>query len=185
MRNMLLSAALSALFATGCWVENPAHRLSETAYRTLDPLEGAAGNRMRTKGAYGIGLMAGEPTGLSAKYYLNNKGNALAAGLGAGFIDGTSLHLHVDYLWEFDPPLVQEEAFDMRFYRGPGVRLRIRDGKDNDDKDDVDMGPRGVFGLSFQFKNSPFEIFVEGALGVDLIHPKFTIGGAIGGRYYF
>src|SRR5687767_6037585 len=72
---------------------------------------------------FGLGLMLGEPIGLSAKYYLGNK-MALDAGLGESrsYWNHDGLHLHVDVLWH-PKVLTRQPAFDMPFYLGVGGRL--------------------------------------------------------------
>jgi hypothetical protein len=83
-------------------------------------------------------------------------------------------------------PLVPGGDVDLKWYAGPGLRLRVRDGKaGDDDQDSVDIGPRGLIGLSARFKQQPIEIFGELAPGIDFAHVKFTIDLAFGLRYYF
>ena len=47
---------------------------------------------------FGIGIMIGEPTGLSMKQWLNSS-NAIDAGVGWSFTENGSIHLHADYLY--------------------------------------------------------------------------------------
>jgi hypothetical protein len=49
---------------------------------------------------YGIGIVLGEPSGLSGKYWLNNT-NALDFGLGFSFtsFNNSRIQLNRDYLW--------------------------------------------------------------------------------------
>jgi hypothetical protein len=131
----------------------------------------------------GVGIILGEPTGVTGKMYLSNK-HALDASLGAGFIDGTALSINADFLWEM--PLAPGNDVDLNWYVGPGLHLRVRSGTPgDDDRDSLDFGPRALFGLSARFKQQPIELFGEAAPGIDFAHIKFTIDLAFGLRYYF
>src|SRR4051812_40427086 len=73
-------------------------------------------------GDFGIGLIIGEPTGISGKLYLQRR-HAIDAAIGIGFIDGQGVHVHADYLWH---PLVltQTPTFDLPLYVGVGGRVQ-------------------------------------------------------------
>ena len=138
------------------------------------------------KGGLGIGLIIGEPTGLSAKYFLTDD-TALDFAVGFGFI-GRGLQVHGDYLWH---PLVIEntEVFALRAYLGPGLRILRRDDGDNDSAH-VRFGLRLVGGVLFDFRNVPFDVFVEAALvgdyrTIDDDHFGIDINVGAGVRYYF
>ncbi len=137
------------------------------------------------KGTFGIGLIAGEPTGISAKLYLKDD-QALQAALGLAFI-GAGIHAHVDYV--FHPYILQSRsAFVMPVYIGPGVRMiQYRDGRETNY---FAFGPRVVGGILFDFKRIPLDAFVEVA-GVfeyrthDGDHFGIAINLGAGARYYF
>src|SRR6266496_3660193 len=75
--------------------------------------------RPTEKGALGLGLIFGEPTGISAKLYLKDD-QAIQAAVGAAFAaDG--YQLHADYV--FHPWILQDrDTFVLPVYLGPGVR---------------------------------------------------------------
>jgi hypothetical protein len=143
------------------------------------------GPRAADKGTFGIGLILGEPTGISAKLYLQDD-QALQGGLGFAFI-GDGLHVHVDYV--FHPWILQSrDSFVLPIYVGPGVRLiNYERGRDNHV---FTLGVRAVGGLLFDFKHVPMDAFVEVA---GLIEFGFsdgegfglTLNAAAGARYYF
>ncbi|MBA3451989.1 MAG: hypothetical protein H0T42_02695 [Deltaproteobacteria bacterium] len=150
-----------------------------------DEIEVAAaeGSRAGDKGTFGIGIILGEPTGISAKLYLQDD-QALQAGLGFAFIS-SGIHLHVDYV--FHPWILQSrDSFVLPVYLGPGVRLINRE--KSGDKQAFALGLRGVVGLLFDFKTVPIDAFVEVA-GVFEIEfddgPGLDINAAAGARYYF
>lgn len=138
--------------------------------------------------SFGFGLMLGEPSGLTAKLWLN-KENSLVFDLGASYFG--SPRIQVDYLWHFDTfssPI-------LKLYAGPGVSLGFdgpsslwRKSKDDDwyyRDNEMGLGVRVVAGLNIIPKNSPLEIFAE--IGENIgIMPGFGAGfdAAVGLRFY-
>ena len=126
---------------------------------------------------YGAGIMLGEPTGLSGKYWVNDV-NALNAGIGWSFLgpnDGFSLH--IDYLYHIDNAIQSEFRFPI--YYGFGGRIR-------DENSEFGLGFRGVAGILWYGTNYPFDVFFELAPVFKLL-PKtaLELDIAIGARYYF
>ncbi|CAN5750632.1 hypothetical protein BH11MYX3_BH11MYX3_15930 [soil metagenome] len=137
------------------------------------------------KGTIGIGLILGEPTGISAKLYLKDD-QAVQAAAGFAFVGG-GLHVHMDYV--FHPFILQsKDSFVLPFYFGPGIRvIDYRNGRDTSF---VAVGLRAVAGLLFDFKNVPLDAFFEVA-GVleygfaDNEGAGIALNAAAGVRYYF
>jgi hypothetical protein len=136
---------------------------------------------------FGFGIVLGEPTGLTAKYYTNSR-EALVFALGASYFGGP--RIGVDYVWHFD-------AFNSdvtKLYAGPGLALGFGENRGfwykKDDKfvrssTDLGLGVRGVFGVNFIPRRTPLEFFLE--LGVLIgLAPDFGSGvdAAIGMRFY-
>lgn len=158
--------------------------MAKDAYKTIDPNRGerspastesvsSIDSRDRT---FGAGLMLGEPTGLSAKYWLSERG-ALDFGVAWSFGNETALHMHADYLFhEFDLVKVDDEP--LIFYWGGGVRLKF--------ENQTKFGIRIPVGLAYELKRDPLEFFLELAPIVNLA-PKTSasINAAVGARYYF
>jgi hypothetical protein len=140
-----------------------------------------ADERGAEKGVFGIGLIVGEPTGVSAKYYL------VDAAVGAAFI-GRGYQVHADYLWH---PWVldQKESFALPVYIGGGLRVLDHNASD-DDEDHVRIGLRVPAGILFDFTRIPLDVFAElagvldyrtagdASFGVD-------VNFGAGARYYF
>jgi hypothetical protein len=127
---------------------------------------------------FGLGVILGEPTGLSAKYWLDNA-TALDFGLAYSFIQSTNvLSIHCDYIYH-NYGLVKSEL-RLPVYYGFGARLGSR----SDDKGT--LGARGVIGIAYLDRQNPFDIFAEIAPVFDLF-PKTAlhIELAIGARYFF
>jgi len=125
---------------------------------------------------FGLGLMFGEPSGLSAKYWLSES-EAVDAGLGYAFFgDNSHFSLHADYLYHrFD---IIESRETIPLYYGFGVRLRTGD-KDN-------FGVRGVVGIAYHVSELPIDVFFEIAPVFQLFpETKLKVDASLGGRYYF
>ena len=137
------------------------------------------------KGTIGIGIILGEPTGVTAKLYLKDD-QAIQAAIGSAFIGG-GLQLHADYV--FHPYILQTRpSFVLPVYFGPGVRLI--DYTDGRDGSSFAFGVRFVGGLLFDFKDVPLDAFIEiaGVLEYELGDghgAAIKLNAGAGVRYYF
>jgi hypothetical protein len=142
------------------------------------------------KGALGVGLILGEPTGICAKLYLDDD-RAIQAALGLTFVSG-GLQAHADYL--LHPVILEERAdFTIPAYIGAGVRVMQHSGGLNEDTD-FRLGARAVGGMLFDFKEIPLDVFVEvagiveyrfGSEDTDISGIGLALNGGLGARYYF
>jgi hypothetical protein len=134
----------------------------------------------RAAGDLGIGLMVGEPTGLSVKYWLDDT-QAIDGAAGWSFSGHNSFQLHGDYLFHrFDIFKTEEGADRTPVYYGIGARI-----KDKDHDDDTVFGIRIPLGASYLFADAPFEIFGEIVPIIDLAPDvDLDINVAIGFRFY-
>ena len=125
----------------------------------------------------GLGIMIGEPTGISGKYWLNES-NALAGGLGWHFVGpNDGFNLHVDYLYHIDNSF--DSAVRFPLYYGFGARIRS-------ESDKFGLGFRGVGGILFYPDRLPVDIFAEFVPVFKLLpKTKLEIDLALGIRYYF
>lgn len=132
---------------------------------------------------FGLGVMLGEPTGISAKLWTSNN-NALAFGLGWSayhprFEDsGSRVHFHMDYLWHSFDAIRSEEQFAFHY----GIGARFKDyGADNGS-----FAVRGIGGLNWLPRDAPIDVFFELAPSLELTPSTgFAIDGALGARFYF
>ena len=132
---------------------------------------------------FGLGVMLGEPTGISAKLWTANS-NALAFGLGWSTYhpryddNGSRIHFHLDYLWHSFDAIRSEENF--AFHYGIGARFKDRGG------DNGSLAIRGVGGLNWMPRDTPLDIFFELAPSLEITPSTgFAIDGALGARFYF
>ena len=125
----------------------------------------------------GIGIMAGEPTGFSFKWW-NEGGTAIDAATGWSLGDN-NFYAHCDYLWH---RTIEDEKIGgtAPLYYGIGARMVLRDATDSE------FGVRIPIGLDWLFDNGRFDVFVEIAPIFNVI-PKteFALSGGVGARFYF
>jgi hypothetical protein len=126
---------------------------------------------------FGLGVMIGAPTGISAKYWVSED-NALDFGLAYSFVESTNaLSIHADYLYHENRWFPKFDRMD--FYYGYGVRIRSSN-------DQTSLGARGVAGLAIMLKEAPVDIFIEIAPVFKLIpSTALNLDVALGARYYF
>lgn len=146
-------------------------------------------------GSFGLGVVVGSPTGVSAKLKVS-RANSFDAAVGLGF--GNTFHVHANWLYEM-PALLREEGVTLSWFAGLGGRFSVHDrddrgrGNDDDDDDDdeddddVDLGPRVPVGLELRFSNVPqLELFAEIAPGLEVADDTgLFLDGGIGARWFF
>jgi hypothetical protein len=124
---------------------------------------------------FGAGVIIGEPTGLTVKYWVG-AWTAVDAAVAWSFKNGGALYLHADYLFHFVSP-VPRSSGEFSAYAGGGAFLAFRD--------DFSFGIRVPVGMSYRFE-VPVEAFAEIAPGLLLVpETGFELGGGVGLRYYF
>lgn len=123
----------------------------------------------------GLGLVFGEPTGLSAKLWTSDR-TALDAAV-AWSLTGQWMHVQADLLMHnYDIFEVSEGALPL--YYGLGAFLGLAT--------ELGLGARVPLGLDYQFEGAPVDIFAELAPGISLLPDiRFYLGGGIGVRYFF
>ncbi|MBM4171002.1 MAG: hypothetical protein FJ214_03935 [Ignavibacteria bacterium] len=126
----------------------------------------------------GLGIILGEPTGISGKYWLDNT-KAIDFGLAYSFVSKNSaLSLHADYLYHAFDVIKSTERFPI--YYGFGARLRLVNGAENM------LGARGVIGIAWLSSKIPIDAFIE-LVPVFNLFPSTSLNLdlAIGSRYFF
>jgi hypothetical protein len=178
MKEISGATAFLVLLAANSPAQEPTGQVQtntiQTPSVTLEPASESGTDGRR----FGVGLMLGEPTGASLKYWLTDKA-ALDAGVGWSFSDQDDFHIHADYLYHlFD--LIPVDQGRLPVYFGGGPRVKFRENRDNL------FGIRAVAGLAYLFENQPIDIFLEAGPIFDVtpdFEVKFT--AAIGARYWF
>jgi len=138
-------------------------------------------NARAQESGLGVGIMIGEPSGLSFKKWINNS-NAIDAGLGWSFTEDGSIHFHADYLYH-NYDLIKFSDAKAPLYFGIGGRFKVKN-----DKKSVgnSIGVRIPVGVSYQFTTAPFDVFLEVVPILDLSpDTRVSFNSALGVRYYF
>jgi hypothetical protein len=137
---------------------------------------------------FGLGVILGEPSGLSAKYW-TSRDNAFDFGLGfsvggdrityhGNYYGSSRIHFHADYLWHSFNAIRSTERFPL--YYGIGARFNSGGGYDGS------FGVRGVFGIAWFPHSTPIDIFAE-LVPVFQLTPTAGLGfdAGVGIRYFF
>jgi len=126
----------------------------------------------------GLGVILGEPPGLSLKFW-QSRTTAIDFAGAWSFADNTAFHLHGDVLFhKFD--LLHVDKGQLPFYFGIGGRLKFND-------NDTLVGIRIPLGLDYLFGGgTPLDVFVEVVPIVDVApSTDASLNGSIGLRYWF
>jgi hypothetical protein len=130
------------------------------------------------RSGFGLGVILGEPTGLSMKTW-TGASTAFQGAVAWSFSNETNLHLHLDHVWHrWD--LIDVEEGVMPFYFGVGGRLKLRDETDDE------LGIRIPVGLAYYWTDVPLDLFVELVPILDLApDTELDVNAALGLRYFF
>ena len=124
----------------------------------------------------GLGIIAGDPTGISAKLWLGETA-AIDAAAAWSFLDPPAFHFHADYLLH-GAVAVDMPAGSLMFHTGIGGRLKA--------EEETVLGVRIPFGLAYWFESQPIEVFLEIAVILDLAPAtELDLGAGLGIRYFF
>lgn len=161
---------------------------SKTLIFTAGALAALLSFGARAQEGTGVGIIVGEPTGLSAKHWLDNT-HAIDAGLAWSFSENDSLHLHADYLiHDFTLLKPTDLRGRMPVYYGLGARIKFQQDDHNDRRNDSDtlVGVRIPLGVAYYPVKAPIDLFAEFVPVMDLV-PDTHLGLnlSIGARFYF
>lgn len=125
---------------------------------------------------WGIGIILGEPTGLSFKLW-TGRTSAFDAAAAWSFRHEGKLHLHLDYLIH-NFRIFNVKSGKLPLYFGIGSRVKF--------EEDMRVGVRIPVGICYLFKNHPLDIFFEIVPLLDVApETEFGINGSLGIRYFF
>ena len=120
---------------------------------------------------FGVGFEAGQPMGLTAKYWFNS---SYAVDAFAGYHYNKNFDAHADYLLHSVSLHVPQGK--LPYYIGIGGRVLLGD--------DSQFGVRVPLGLAYLLPKDPLELFVELAPVVKVNNLGADLDGAIGVRYF-
>ncbi len=130
---------------------------------------------------FGLGLMGGDPAGLSLKVYTGYR-TAVDAGLGYSyFYRGTALSIHADALWHTRSVVDEDDGY-LPFYIGVGGRAKLPA-----PNWPMRLGVRIPLGVEYVFPAFPLGLFFEVVPVFDLTpwNDWWDGSSSIGFRYYF
>jgi hypothetical protein len=141
------------------------------------PAPAAAAGGGVDQGAWELGVLLGEPTGFSAKYWTTSN-TALDFGAAWSFQGKGQFHFHCDYLFH-NYEIIKVDRGSLPVYFGIGGRVRF-------DEDDSRLGLRIAIGAEYLFDEYPMSLFFEVAPIVDFApETEADLNGGFGIRYVF
>ncbi len=138
---------------------------------------------------FGFGLIVGEPTGLTGKYWTNSR-NALEFNVGSSFFGRP--RIDVDYLWHFNAfrtsivKLYAGVGGIMGFGEGNSFWYEWRNGRFYyRTGNDIGLAISGLIGINVIPRDTPLEIFLDAGILIGMA-PDFGSAGelAFGIRFY-
>lgn len=143
----------------------------------------AASTKVYAAHEFGLGIVVGSPTGITAKYMLS-KTKAIDAAISV--FDGGDFYLHGSWLMIGDR-LFNISRFPVQWYFGVGARfISDDDHHDGEHGDHVHLGGRFPLGLRMSFNDPRIELFSEVSFAMDVApETDFDLGLGVGARYYF
>ena len=130
---------------------------------------------------FGLGFIAGEPTGVSGKLWMShNTALDMAVAWSSSGDGNDDLHLQADHVWH-DFGLLSVDEGRLPVYYGIGARVRLDDGAGDDG-----LGVRFPVGLAYLFQGNKVDIFGEVVPTLEVTpDTNFDVEGGIGLRYFF
>jgi hypothetical protein len=124
----------------------------------------------------GLGIVAGDPTGITAKYW-TSKNTAICGACGWSFRGEGYVHLNGDFIYH-NFKLFPVEKGELPLYFGLGGRLAL--------KDDPEIGIRIPVGIVYLFPDAPFDAFFELSPYLNLSpRTDMFLSASLGGRFFF
>ncbi len=141
----------------------------------------------RAEEGVGVGVILGEPTGISIKKWMGPD-RAVVGAVAWSFSESDSLQFHVDSLMhDFTMLKTDPESGRTAVYYGLGGRVKLEesDGRGRNNDHSL-MGVRIPLGVEILPVKAPIDFFAEIVPILDLVPDvEFGINGAIGVRYFF
>lgn len=134
-------------------------------------------NASAQKGDFGMGIILGNPTSVSVKYW-TGKVTAIDASLGYRYGSANHLYLNTDFL--FHLWAVEKEEGTIKMYLGTGAGLGF--------VSDLSFSIRAPVGAAMFLDNIPIELFAELVPTLQVFGEgdiRFRFEGYLGARWYF
>ena len=136
----------------------------------------AFGTAEAQESGFGLGVILGEPTGISGKLWIEDS-KAIDGAVAWSFEKESAMHLHADLLFH-SSNISKVEMSKLLLYYGIGGRIKF--------EDDSKAGVRVPLGINYLSSGAPLDIFLEIVPLLDLApSTEFDLNTAIGIRYFF
>ncbi len=124
---------------------------------------------------WGIGVILGEPTGLSLKFW-SSRTTAIDAAAAWSFKGEGKFHLHMDYLFH-NYRVFKVKRGKLPLYFGIGGRVKF--------EEETRVGVRIPVGVCYLFRKQPLDIFFEIVPVLDITpETDFDINASVGIRFF-
>ncbi len=136
----------------------------------------------KVHGPFGIGLILGEPSGISGKLFLDKR-HALDLALDFS-LKNDAFYVHGDYVLHLPGLLASLPGGIWLAYVGVGGKVKLRERKKS--ADELGLTVRVPLGVAWMPKTVPIDIFLEVVPGVRVLpetDPDF--GAGLGIRWFF
>lgn len=132
----------------------------------------------------GLGLVLGDPTGLSLKSWLSSS-SAITVGAAWSFQHDGSLFLWADYTLHSFNITHAADPRSLAFYYGLGGKVSFVN-RNEPQGDDTVIGVRVPLGLMLPIHTAPVDVFLEIVPTLDLApSTEFGVNGGIGAHLFF
>jgi hypothetical protein len=125
----------------------------------------------------GVGVIVGEPTGISFKTWLTPE-TAFDLAAAWSFVDEDAFHVHGDFLLHNNNAFPVDKGMAL-FYYGVGGRVKA-------ERRDARVGIRIPLGAEYLFARQPIDLFLEVVPILDIAPATdLTLNAGLGVRYFF
>ncbi len=131
---------------------------------------------------FGLGVILGEPSGISAKHFIDSR-HALDLALDFSAVDD-AFYVHGDYVLHLPGLLPNLPGGLWLAYVGVGGKVRLRERKKKND--DASLSVRIPLGITWMPRGIPLDVFLEVVPGVRVLpstDPDLDVG--LGVRWFF
>lgn len=124
----------------------------------------------------GVGIILGQPTGLSAKFWMNQK-SAIDVAAAWQFLPAGTVYVQADYLYQIYHVFPVKKG-SLPLYIGVGASATVQA--------NPTIGLRVPIGIEYLFPDAPFDAFLEIGIGMS-VYPATRVqpNGGVGLRYTF
>ncbi len=149
---------------------------------TFAALVALAAPPTQASGPFGLGVILGEPSGLSGKLFLDDR-HALDMALDFSLVDD-AFYVHGDYVLHVPELFGKLPGGRWLAYVGVGGKVRLRERRH--DSDELGLSVRVPFGVAWMPDEAPIDVFMEVVPGVRVLPDTDPdVDAGLGVRWFF